>query len=419
LHRTSSLVEWINYLESLQKGEIHLGLDRVNQVANHLELNKPACPVITVAGTNGKGSTVAVLEQIYFQAGYKTASYTSPHILTFNERMKWNTCPLNDDTICHALSIIEQERLNLPLTYFEMVTLAALWQFKQWSPDVMILEVGLGGRKDAVNVVDADFAIITSIDFDHQQFLGSTIEEIAFEKAGILREGQPFIYADQHLPETIKTVAKDLNCDWVQYGKDYFYEEWVDHWNLIQDDTCLKALPKSQVNLKSASSAIITARILNPTLPVDVSIFSKALNKLHIPGRLEFIPGNVNLLFDVAHNPQSARLLADYLKTIENSGKVHSVFSALCDKDIKGLLDPLKNCVHHWYIAQLNIKRAADSIHLLETAQQVGIDVNTCYESPSQAFLDAKAKAKTGDIIVVYGSFYTVSEIMESEHMGQ
>ncbi|MDF1928905.1 Mur ligase family protein [Legionella pneumophila] len=226
------LNHWLTHLETRNTQEIQLGLTRVLTVAQKLNLQRPNCKVITVAGTNGKGSTVTALETIYHQSGFRVGTYTSPHLLVFNERIRINLTPIQDKDLCKAFSVIEEARYPTNLTYFEMATLAALWYFKQHDLDLIILEVGLGGRLDATNIVDTDLAIITTIDFDHQNFLGDTLELIGYEKAGILRKNKPFIYADLSPPKSVVEVALQLGASSYLYGKDYFYQEEADHWGL-------------------------------------------------------------------------------------------------------------------------------------------------------------------------------------------
>ncbi|WP_454782557.1 bifunctional tetrahydrofolate synthase/dihydrofolate synthase [Legionella sp. WA2022007384] len=416
-----SIDEWLHDLETRTTHEIQLGLTRIMEVAKKLSLQLPGCPVITVGGTNGKGSTVTALETIYHVAGYKVGAYTSPHLIQFNERIRVNLTPISDKDLCEAFNIIEVARGETVLTYFEMTTLAALWYFKKMKLDVIILEVGLGGRLDATNIVDAALSIITTIDFDHQDYLGNTLEEIGNEKAGILRPGKPFIYADAHPPRSVTDIAKQLGVPAYFWGQEFFIQEQNSTWNLHYNKPTLSSvfgLPKPLIQLKSAAAAITACLLLAHDLPVMHNHFQIAMQRVFIPGRLQVHEDTVSTLFDVSHNPQSARLLANTLRMM-NKTKVHAVFSALKDKDILGLIMPLKDCIDHWYPAQLQNKRAASEDLLLTFFKNAEIPVEICYNSPLVAFEAALKQAKPGDLIVVYGSFFTVSHVMANRRFNE
>ncbi|MFT4058749.1 MAG: bifunctional tetrahydrofolate synthase/dihydrofolate synthase [Legionella sp.] len=406
------LAQWLSDLETRNVQEIQLGLDRILEVAQKLQLDVASCPVITVAGTNGKGSTVAALEQIYHSAGYKVGAYTSPHLLHFNERIRVGLQPITDHELCQIFYRIDRVRGTIVLTYFEMTTLTALWYFKRSELDVIILEVGLGGRLDATNILDADVAIITTIDFDHQDFLGITLEAIGYEKAGILRQGKPFIYADEEPPTTVIKVASDYFSQANYLGLDYIIKENVDDWNLHYGARHLNHLPKPAIHLKSAAAAIIACLILESRLPVFYEQIQKALSNVFIPGRLQLEEGLVSVLYDVSHNSQSVQLLAEKLQTLNTQGKIHAIFSALKDKDIPALIMPLKDKIDCWYPAQLDVKRAISANLLLSYFKNAEISVEICYNSPVHAFEIALNQAKPGDLIVVYGSFFTVGHVM-------
>ncbi|MDR3503619.1 MAG: bifunctional tetrahydrofolate synthase/dihydrofolate synthase [Legionella sp.] len=406
------LAEWLSNLETRNINEIQLGLTRVQLVAERLQLLKPNCKVITVAGTNGKGSTVTALEHIYHTAGYKVGAYISPHLIHFNERVRVGLTPITDDTLCQAFALIESVRHDTVLTYFEFITLAALWYFHKERVDIIVLEVGLGGRLDATNIIDADLSIITTIDLDHQDFLGDTLEAIGYEKAGILRSGKPFIYADENPPSIIVEIATALPVSSYYLGKEFSFEECKQTWNVQCGETKINDLPKPAIQLKSAAAAITAAFILGYSLPVSYEHLQKAMKSIFIPGRLQLQKGSVDVLYDVSHNPQSARLLAKTLQHYAKKAKVHAVFSALKDKDILGLILPLKDYVDYWYPAQLDVKRAISANLLLSYFKDAEIFVKICYNEPFLAFKTALDQAKPGDLIVVYGSFFTVGHIM-------
>ncbi len=420
--REWSIDEWLHDLETRNTHEIQLGLTRIMEVAQKLCLHLPDCPVITVAGTNGKGSTVTALETIYQVAGYKVGAYTSPHLIQFNERIRVNLAPISDDDLCHAFGIIEEARGETVLTYFEITTLAALWYFKKMELDIIILEVGLGGRLDATNIVDAELSIITTIDFDHQDYLGNTLDAIGYEKAGILRSGKPFVYADINPPESVTDLARQLAVPAYFGEQEFSIQEQDSVWNLHYDEKLKLAsvygLPKPSIQLKSAAAAITACRLLAHTVPVTHTHFQMAMQRIFIPGRLQLHEDTVSTLFDVSHNPQSARLLADTLHKIKRA-KVHAVFSALQDKDILGLIMPLKDCVDRWYPAQLENKRAASGDSLLTFFTNAEISVEICYNNPLVAFETALKQAKPGDLIVVYGSFFTVSHVMANRRFNE
>jgi dihydrofolate synthase/folylpolyglutamate synthase len=432
-----NLAQWLHDLENRHSQEIQLGLSRVAEVAKRLALQKPQCKVISVAGTNGKGSTVTALETMYHTAGYQVGAYTSPHLIHFNERIKVNLITISDEDLCHAFNLIEEARKEIELTYFEMTTLAALVHFKQQRLDVMIIEVGLGGRLDATNIIDADLAIITTIDYDHQDFLGNSLEAIGYEKAGILRTDTPYIYADINPPATIMEVAKKLSAPGYFYTQEFSFEDKGTFWNLnfldhdlasndnlhpedivpvARRNQALEFLVKPSIQLKSASAAIMATVLLQRDLPVSFEQLNAALSLICISGRLQLHKSDVSILYDVSHNPQSARLLADTVKQMENTGRVHAVFSALKDKDIMGLIFPLKDCVDLWYPAQLHNKRAATADILLSIFRNAEILVNICYTSPFIAFEEALKNAESGDLIIVFGSFFTVSHVMAAQH---
>lgn len=463
-----NLNQWLSFLEKNNpQHKVELGLDRIVQVAQRFNVTDLPGKIITVAGTNGKGSTVNALETIYHCAGYKVGSYTSPHLIHFNERIKVNLIPIQDDTLCDLFYAIESVRGDIELSYFEIATLAALVHFKNMQLDIIILEVGLGGRLDATNIIDADVAIITTIDYDHQDYLGTTLDEIGYEKAGILRPKQLFIYADSTPPATILDKAKALNTTTYQYNKDvnlktsspsksvfsaqmdnylplgtkpgnglipactgttgssdvdcdvthFSFQEDGDQWNFISPIQSITQLSKPKIQLKSASAAIMACSLLHEYLPIGLDSIHQAMEAIFVPGRLQlqqWEQENIQVLYDVSHNAQSAQLLAKTIKTDIKKNKVHAVFSALKDKDILGLILPLKDCVDYWYLAQLDTHRAASAQDLISLCKRAEIVTELCYTSPFVAFDEALTQAGSGDLIVVFGSFFTVSHILSS-----
>jgi dihydrofolate synthase/folylpolyglutamate synthase len=408
------LEDWLNYFEKTVGDNIRLGLDNIRAVAERLELLNPDYHVITVAGTNGKGSTVAALESIYKHAGYKTAVYTSPHLLRINERIKCHGQEISDKDFCDAFAIVQGASQDIALTFFETLTLAALCFFKKMKPEIAILEVGLGGRLDATNIIDAELAIISAIDYDHQEILGDSLEEIAFEKAGILRDNQQAIFADMPLPEVIQKIAKEKSVSLYSLGKEYQIIDEQSHWDLKVhvNNQIFSHLPISSISRKAQASAILAVQLLKDKLPVSEQQIKKGLIELYVPGRLDYIPGKVSKLFDVAHNPHAAYFLAEYLNQLPLSGRVHAIFSALKDKDLIGLIQPVKAHVDFWYPVVLDVKRAADKQSIETAFHALDIDVS-CDDSPLEAYNRVLQAVRPGDLILIYGSFYIVSQIME------
>ncbi|QRN03763.1 bifunctional tetrahydrofolate synthase/dihydrofolate synthase [Legionella sp. MW5194] len=411
-YRSWSLEHWLTVLESRHKKEIQLGLARIARVAGQLDLLRPHAKVITVAGTNGKGSTVASLEALYRSGGYQIGAYTSPHVLHFNERIRINGVPVSDEALTDAFSVIEEGRGETHLTYFETATLAALYLFQQTPLDLIILEVGIGGRLDATNIIDADLAIITTIDYDHQDYLGDTLEKIGAEKAGILREGKPVIYADVSPPLSILSAVHALRCPHAVNGQHYRYR--IDQQQLTFTDSqgtlhCREPF----LHGNALAAAMMTTRYLHDHLPVTPAQITEGLSGLTLKGRQQVIEtGHHTVLFDVSHNPQAAAYLADHLVKQYSGRRIHAVFSALGDKDLTGIIAPLSPWVACWYPALLQSKRAATSEQLLQAFANHGIDDVLCHNSPSAAYKTACQQASAGDLILVYGSFFTVCAVL-------
>lgn len=402
---------WLFLLENRHQDEIQLGLARIKTVANRLDLCRSNACVITVAGTNGKGSTVAVLDAIYNAAGFRVGCYTSPHLLRFNERICVNQVPITDEALCDAFHIIEHARQDVLLTYFEMTTLAALYYFKHCSLDVIILEVGMGGRLDATNIIDATAAIITTVDLDHQEYLGSTIDAIGYEKAGILRANQPFVYADDNPPTSVINKAYELQTSLQCLGKQYSYYLKEGSFHVVLADGQCLSLPRPNIHLNAAAAAVVVSDILNYRVPVMQEHLIEAMNTVRLSARQQLVYSNgVTILLDVAHNPQAVALLAEFICNYSYTGKVHAVFSGLKDKDLRGLIKPMLEYVDFWYLATLQSKRAANESMLMDALGAAFAE--NCFSDPAKAYTAAMHKASLGDIIVVYGSFLTVSAVM-------
>lgn len=407
-----SLNDWLLCLETRHHQAVQLGLTRIKQVAERLNLLKWDATVITVAGTNGKGSTIAALEAIYSAAGYQVGSYTSPHLFKFNERIRHNKHPISDEILCNLFSEIENARVTTHLTFFETSTLAALLFFKQLNPDVILLEVGMGGRLDATNIIDADLAIITTIDLDHQAYLGNTHEAIGYEKAGIIRPKKPVIYADDYLPNSIINHASKLNAPMFKYGHDYNYELNQGKF-LFSSNSCFIDIPRPRIHPKMAAAAIMATSCLQNKLPMSSDKPLASLASITLAGRLQVIDEPIKQIFDVAHNPQAVLMLAKSVHKLKHKTcKVHAVFSALKDKALKELITIMHPYVDNWYPCVLSCERATDQPQLLQAFTEAVGYKPFCYANASQAYQAAMQKAKAGDIILVYGSFYLVGNAL-------
>ena len=420
----SSLQNWIDWLLALHATEIELGLDRVKVVAERLNLLSPTSYVITVAGTNGKGSSVAMLSAIYQAAGYKVGSYTSPHILSFNERYQINQQLVTDQTIVDAFVAIETARQTTKLTYFEFSTLAALYIFSQFSLDITILEVGLGGRLDAVNIVDADATLITAIDLDHSEWLGTDREVIGFEKSGVMRANQICVCSDFNPPKSVAKQAKKLATNYLQAGKDYqlsgldnSHSQWqLDSLSdqLTSIDNLPKPYLKGSFQCQNSAGVVALIQLIESTSPLKVSFDSlvKGLVSVRYPGRLQELKlasTKQDWLIDVAHNAQSSSALAGYLKSV--NFKADSVFSVLADKDYQQMVKKISPFINNWYIADLGIARASSLSHLKQILLEAGVDEKRihCCESIDEA--SKKAQQSVAKQVLVWGSFFTVSQV--------
>ncbi len=417
--RFSTLHEWLDWQSTLHPSEIELGLERVSGVWHRLSTGQFNSTVITIAGTNGKGSTAALLESILLAAGYSVGCYTSPHILRYNERIRVNGQDSSDQLICKSFDRVDHAREDVSLTYFEFGTLAALDIFAQEKLDVVILEVGLGGRLDAVNILDPDISLITTIDIDHTEWLGDTREKIALEKAGIMRTGKPAVFGGSNPPEALLYRASELGVDLCSAEKDFSYRKSTDTWSWEGKRTNYRNLPKPQISgefiYRNSSLVLMALELLRELLPVSESAIRNGLGNLHIPGRFQVLDGPVTIILDVAHNPEASRELAANLTKMQCKGRTLALFSALANKDISEVVEPFKGQVDHWYIGQIKADRAASSDQLEKAMTDAGIealDIDS-YTHISDAMIKAMADAEPHDRLVIFGSFYTVAEIMQ------
>ncbi len=412
----ADLAGWLAYLEGRSREAIVLGLERVQQVAQRLGL-QPTCPVITVGGTNGKGSVCAYLEAMLLAAGLRTGCYTSPHLLHYNERVRIHGESVADADLCSAFVAVEATRGDIPLTYFEQGTLAALWLFLRQPLDAVILEVGLGGRLDAVNIWDADCAVVVSVDLDHQAFLGTTRETIGFEKAGIFRPDRPAIYGETSPPASLLQHARDLGVLLLCLGQDIHIQKEVETWSLRVGDAVYPALPRPAMagdhQLTNAACAIAALQSLHQVLPVPRRALRDGLLQARQPGRFQVIGHQPLRILDVAHNPHAARALAANLADAGagKTGRCFAVLGMLSDKDARGVIAPMLPLVQHWHVASLGGARglSADVLGALLAEQGAACQVHPQISAAWQA---ACREAGPTDTICAFGSFYTVAELL-------
>ncbi|MCC7091566.1 MAG: bifunctional tetrahydrofolate synthase/dihydrofolate synthase [Nitrosomonas sp.] len=416
-----SLADWLIYLESLHPKIIDMGLERIDQVRRALDLT-PQFPIIIVGGTNGKGSVCTMLESILWRAGSKVGCYTSPHLLRYNERVRINKTEVDDAGFCHVFEKIEAARTQcqVSLTFFEFGTLAAVSLFIDAGVDVAILEVGLGGRLDAVNIFDSDCSILTNVDLDHQEYLGDTREEIGFEKAAIFRNLTPAIYAETDVPKSVSRQVAAIGANFFQFSKDFGFFKKNQQWDFWGPRGSRRSLPlpalRGDRQLHNASACLAALDTLNEMLPVSMNAIRQGLTEAVIPGRFQVISTQPLIILDVAHNTGAAAVLSENLTATKPSGKTYAVFSMLHDKDIGGVVSLLKNDIDYWLVSTLSISRAASAETLVEEIRKAGISSEN--EAVRQfadcvaAFVFACERASKNDRICVFGSFYTVSDVL-------
>jgi len=416
-----NLAEWLSWQETLHLSEIDLGLDRIREVAKKLDLLSPAFPIITVAGTNGKGSTVALLESILNAQGYKTGSYTSPHLIDYNERIKLELTNATDELIVKAFEQIDSARADISLTYFEFGTLAAMLIFVQQKVDVAILEVGLGGRLDASNLWDTSLAIITSIGIDHVDWLGDDREIIAVEKSGIMRKNVPVICGDLDPPRSIAKEAKRIGAQLYQINNDFLYQKndnktWL--WKGF-DKTFTLPSPAlaGEFQLNNTATVIAGLNTVKSFLPVDINNIKQGLKKTSLVGRLQTIHQAPEWLIDVAHNPHAAKQLAKYLYSNPVTGKTTALFSILKDKDIGQVISIMDSSIDEWHIVELEGSRSTkiDELEKAISKQNPNKTIIT-HQSFLVACKSLKSTSNLQDRVVAFGSFLVVSEVINACH---
>ena len=415
-----TLGEWLAYLEQLHPSAIDMGLERSQQVAARLGLGQPAPRVITVTGTNGKGSTCAFVAALLQAQGLKVGVYSSPHLLRYNERVQLNGVEATDAQLCEAFAALEAGRGDISLTYFEMGTLAAFWLFERAQLDVVVLEVGLGGRLDTVNVVDADLALVTSIGVDHADYLGNTRESVAYEKAGIFRQSRPALCGDLDPPQPLLDKVRELDCPFYLRGREFNLDIGATHWQWRGRDArgkVVELLDLPLLNLPMENAALALQAYLLLDLPWDAKQIGATLRATKVVGRLDrrvldWQGKRLNLLLDVGHNPHAAHYLAQRLARTPPAGRRLAVFGLLADKDLDGVIAPLFGSVQSWAVAPLDTPRSRPAVELETALQNLGAPV-TSYASITAALEAQCALAAAEDEILLFGSFYCVAQALE------
>jgi dihydrofolate synthase/folylpolyglutamate synthase len=412
--RFATLQDWLSWQETLHPNVIDLGLDRVRAVQQRMGLQRVAFPLITVGGTNGKGSTVAMIEAMLRAAGYRVGAYTSPHLLRYNERVRVHGAEVSDAELCAAFQRVDDARGDVSLTYFEFGTLAAMDIFARASLDAAVLEVGLGGRLDAVNVWDADVAVVTSVALDHTEWLGSDRESIAFEKAGIFRAGKPAVFGERDVPRRLSEHARDVGARLLRIGADFDFHSHGQSWTWSGPARQRPALPlpalRGPHQLANAAVALMALDALHERLPLSVAQIRDGLTHVQLAGRFQVVPGPVTRVFDVAHNPHGAHALAATLREHPSGGRTLAVCGMLRDKDITATLREMTARVDAWYVAPVASPRSADAAQIERALQQADNRAPVhAFDDVRSAYAAAVRDARPGDRVLVFGSFYTVA----------
>lgn len=421
----TTLAEWLAHCERLHPLTIDLTLERVQTMLERLAL-KVEAPLVTVGGTNGKGSSCAMLEAIALQAGYRVALHTSPHLVHFEERCRINGAAVPAEALLPHFEAVERARGDLRLTFFEFTLLVIVRHFVAEAPDLVILEVGLGGRFDAVNAFDADCALITSIDLDHMDYLGTTREAIGFEKAGIMRAGRPAVVSDPRPPQSVIAHARAIGADLWLSGRDFRFDGDRQQWNWFGRARRYTGLAHPALRganqLLNAAGVLAAFEALRDRAPITAQAVRIGLARIELPGRFQIVPGQPTLVLDVAHNPHAVAALAQSLDQMGYFRRTHAVFGVMQDKDAARMLCRMAGLVDGWHFTDLATPRAASAqalralhaelVHAGECKALPGASVE-CHASPAFALRSALAAADPADRIVVFGSFFTVGGVME------
>lgn len=419
----ASLDAWLDYISAQHPSTVALGLARVREVWARMSGSEqpPQAPInILVGGTNGKGSTCAMLERILHCAGYKVGCYTSPHLLHYRERVRVGLGYVSDEVHCAAFAAVETARGETPLTYFEFGTLAALRIFADSKLDVAVMEIGLGGRLDAVNLIDADCAIVVSVDLDHIEILGPDREAIGFEKAGIFRAQKPAIYGELNPPQSLLDHAAAISADLQILGRDFGFSRMDQQWQFQGRRGKRHALPipalRGPYQLANASVCLAALDELQDRLPITQGDVRRGLLEVELAGRLQVLPGQPVIVLDVAHNPHAARVLEDALATMGYFESTRAVFAMLKDKDINGVISTVRHRMDHWHVAGLGGERGISAADLVDKLAAQGVEAGSvsAHVSVASALAAARAAAGRNDRILVFGSFHTVAEALSA-----
>lgn len=420
--RFKTLSDWLEWQESLHPKAIDLGLERVKKVYQALNPQRTTTFTITIAGTNGKGSCVAMLNSILCAEGYRVGAYTSPHLLKYNERIQIQDQAVNNQEICETFDRVDRARGDISLSYFEFGTLAALDIFTRSELDVQLLEVGLGGRLDAVNIIDSDIALVTGIEIDHSDWLGKSRESIGLEKAGIFRQGVCAVIGDPNPPESLLKYAHQNNVPLFRIGQDFSFKCTGQGWSWDGRNKVINDLPlpnlRGKQQLANAAVVLQTLGLAKEKKPVSENSIREGLSKVFLPGRFQVVAEQKpEIVLDVAHNPQAASALADNLKVEFPNRRIHAIFAIMGDKDIEGVLLPMKNVVSHWYISPLDMVRAANEPTILKAFNSCSIIAVDHGFSDFWATLQvAKENSNENDLIVIFGSFFLVAQYLNDNH---
>ncbi|NKC14992.1 MAG: bifunctional tetrahydrofolate synthase/dihydrofolate synthase [Gammaproteobacteria bacterium] len=415
--RFERLQEWLDWQESQFPSPMNLGLERVRAVVECMQWPPRRFPLVVVAGTNGKGSCVAFLQSAFVAAGYKVGTYTSPHLLRYNERIRIDGVPLDDATIMQSFARLDERRSDTTMTYFEFGTLAAMDQFIAQDCDVAVMEIGIGGRLDAVNVFDADIALITTIDIDHRQWLGDDREAIGREKAGILRLDRPAVVAERNPPRSVRRRAGQLYAPLHVLGESFERYDNGHVWTWSHGSTVWETLPqpalKGDFQKDNAAGAFMVLHLLAPSHPVSREAVDRALQYPDLEGRFQQVSAAPRIIVDVAHNAQATRTLADNLRgdTVPR-GRTLAVAALLADKDLAAALEPLLGLIDEWHISGLDGPRGDDGTGVRTVLSGFGVTALSCHQNVLAAMESARARAASNDTIVVFGSFHTVSSVL-------
>ena len=417
--RFDTVNEWLEWQQTVHPLNIDFKLERILSVYEKLDVAKVAEKIITVAGTNGKGSTVSFLESILCKNNINVGTFTSPHILKYNERIKINGKEIDDESLLNVFELIDQKRGNTTLTYFEFATLSAFYLFSKADLDVVVLEVGLGGRLDATNIIDSDISIITSIGIDHTEFLGDTIDSIALEKAGVMRPFKKCIFAQESPPSVLYKYSKNKSVNLLTHNNDYTVNRYSDSWSIvskaieIHDIPNLKMIGDYQYNYATAS--VIALNDILPEALSDQELLKNALCDTLIPGRFQYLQHSPDIILDVAHNEDAAKSLATNIKRLGYK-KIHVVLGILADKDVYSIVKPFSLLVDHWHIGTISSERGMNAEEIkfrIKSLFKNKFLIET-YNSISAAYHGAVNQQDDNTLILVYGSFYTVSEALQS-----